>query len=121
LNKLLLYKDLIETKNSETNFLRRVYYNLNQIELIIKESIAGNSNTSFEGIYHELDDFLLYYLQIKHTISSKENWHVKVQKFKKWDSMTGHEARMYHATGVEIPENVPGYNEIEKRILDLQL
>ncbi|HCN37776.1 MAG TPA: hypothetical protein DIS94_08705 [Bacteroidetes bacterium] len=120
LNKLLLYKDLIETKNSETNFLRRVYYNLNQIELIIKESIAGNSNTSFEGIYHELDDFLLYYLQIKHTISSKENWHVKVQKFKKWDSMTGHEARMYHATGVEIPENVPGYNEIEKRILDLQ-
>lgn len=121
LNKFLLYKDLIEIDSMETNFLRRVFYNLGQIELIVKESInATNSSTSFEGIYYELDEFLLYYLQIKHSISSKEEWHVKVQRFKKWDDLSGHEARLFEQTGVEIPENVAGYNEIEKRIIEIQ-
>lgn len=122
LAKIIKVNSQIDTLGKGRLYLKRIYQNIDKIQLIIRESQNPQTrNTSLNVISDTLLDFSIYYNSVKQTIPSKKGWHLQTREFRAWDEAKEWDFSLLKNTGVNIlPETVDAYNLMEKKFITTQ-
>jgi hypothetical protein len=121
LNKLVIRKNEIERLNGGEEYLRRVYRNINTIQVLVEESVRLNSNPSLDRISTSLRKFLIFYTRVKYLIPTNDGWHIKTFKMKTWKNARDLDLDLLKSTGVgPLPVEEYDYNLIEKKVFEVQ-
>ncbi len=96
--------------------------NISQVGTIVDESVKPQlENTDLKRISHDLQEFAINFIGIKHTIPSNKNWHLKKQVYRNWEEASDIEYDLYSRLGASLPpETVDDFVSIEKQILNIQ-
>jgi len=115
-------KKTFKTLNERKHVLPKIKRNINKIKIIVDESSKPTmANTALDSISAELLTFSIYYNSYKHTIPSNNNWHLQIQKNKKWDEANTSDYLMNNKSGPFLfPKTVDDINSIEKLIIETQ-
>lgn len=122
LNRAYKNKKFFNRSDYKLAVLPKIKGNIEKIKLIVDESSKPNmSNTALDSISSELLSFSINYNAYKHVIPSNNNWHLKIQKNKKWDEASSVEYQINNKAGnFLIPQTIDDYNNIEKLISETQ-
>lgn len=113
---------LFNTTNSKFRVTHRIYWNIDKVKVIVEESLKPNlSNTALDRISNELLEFGIHYNASKHIIPSGGEWHITIQKYKKWEEASSFEFEHINKSGsFLLPKSVDDYISIEKAIMNTQ-
>lgn len=121
--KISAQKSNIDNLKKGKDLIKRIYRNIEKIELIINEAkLPHASNTSFDSISNELLKFSIFYNNFKHTIPSRKGWHLQESIPFNWEDAKEWNFNILRTTGVyALPKSVDSYSFIERRIIEAKL
>ncbi|MEP3390494.1 MAG: hypothetical protein ABJO02_20040 [Reichenbachiella sp.] len=121
--KIRKYAKRISASGEGNQHINRLYINLKQIGVIVSESRKPEvGNTSFDTILSRVLDYALHYTQAKHYIPASDEWHIKINKPKRWEEAQEWDYNLLRTTGVDLqPVQIQSYNLLESTISNIQI
>lgn len=115
-------KKTLQKLDERKQVLPKIRRNIYKIKTIVEESSKPSmTNTALDSISSELLRFSIDYNSFKHTIPSNNNWHLQIQKNKKWDEASTTDYLINNKSGPFLfPKTVDDINNIEKLIIETQ-